>query len=205
VALVTGSLALFAEAADDHREEDGRRSDWLILEAMRADGDPSKPAASEVITQAAKGFSALGSIPVLAGVTAIASAYFASRGHPKTAVRMLGALLGGIVLSEVLKDIYNRGRPPLEYRLVKSENEAFPSGHALLSTTVYVMLATFAARSFKRTSAKVATIGAALATAFGAGAARVYLGVHWANDVVAGWSIGAAWGAAWWLGHKPTR
>lgn len=204
-AVLTGAVALFAEVADDQSEDDGRRFDQEVLNAVRRPGLPNAPVGPAWLTPIARACSALGSVPFLGGVTAIASAYFVARGQKRAALNVVGAFVGGLAISEGLKAIYDRGRPAREYRLISSDEEGFPSGHAMLSATVYMLFAAFAATALKSTRAKLAAIGTAMAASCATGVSRVYLGVHWANDVLAGWSAGAAWSALWWIAHRPKQ
>jgi undecaprenyl-diphosphatase len=85
---------------------------------------------------------------------------------------------------------------------MESLNASFPSGHALLSTVVYLTLGAMLARAVKTPAMKAYAMGVAVALALIVGASRVYLGVHWASDVLGGWSLGAAWATLCWLAER---
>ena len=111
---------------------------------------------------------------------------------------MLG-LIGGVLLSEGLKAVFQRERPPVANQAVETINASFPSGHALLSAVFYLSLGVMLSRAFPQRRLKAYVLGVAIAMTVLVGVTRVYLGAHWATDVFAGWSVGAAWAMALWL------
>jgi undecaprenyl-diphosphatase len=95
-----------------------------------------------------------------------------------------------------LKASFARLRPELEGQLVHVYNASFPSGHALLSATIILMLGGLLSVAARRRRQKLVILGTALALCIAIGLSRVWLGVHWPTDVLAGWLIGAAWAGA---------
>jgi undecaprenyl-diphosphatase len=107
---------------------------------------------------------------------------------------------GGVAISQGLKQVFGRERPELVYRAVEAANPSFPSGHAMLSAVVFLTLGALAARfADRRKRVKALALGAAVLLSLLVGASRIYLGVHWTSDVLAGWSLGAAWAMACWV------
>jgi membrane-associated phospholipid phosphatase len=106
------------------------------------------------------------------------------------------ALVGATFLDRALKIAVARPRPPLNLSLVAENDWSFPSGHATKSAAVYFSLAYLFARN------EFGPLVDTLSYALGAGlpiligVSRVYLGVHWPSDVVAGWALGVIWAAA---------
>ena len=104
-----------------------------------------------------------------------------------------------MALSEGLKAVFERERPPEVAQAVETINASFPSGHALLSTVFYLSLGVMLTRAFPRRRFKIFVLCVSMIMALLVGGTRVYLGAHWASDVLAGWSVGAAWAMALWL------
>jgi undecaprenyl-diphosphatase len=75
---------------------------------------------------------------------------------------------------------------------------SFPSGHSANSAIVYLTLATLLTQAIRGAALRRYVVGAAIALVFAIGVSRVYLGVHWPSDVLAGWSFGALWALGWW-------
>ena len=142
---------------------------------------------------------ALGSVTVLSLVVLFVAGLFAALRRWREAGMLVLAAGGGVALSQALKALFGRARPDAALQLVDAINASFPSGHAMLSAVVWLTLGALTARFVQRRRVKVfALAGAALVTVL-VGISRVYLGVHWPSDVLAGWSLGAAWALAWWL------
>ena len=93
----------------------------------------------------------------------------------------------------MLKALFHRPRPAIVPHLSDIATASFPSGHAMLSSVVYLTLAAALARTATRTRLKIYYLGVAVALTGLIGCSRVYLGVHYPTDVLAGWSLGVAW------------
>ena len=111
---------------------------------------------------------------------------------------LLAASAGGMALTGLLKDVFQRDRPPMILHLVPAVNASFPSGHATLSATVYLTLGALIAHFAPRRRVRVYALTTAVLLAVIVGCSRVYLGVHWPTDVLAGWCVGAAWALVCW-------
>lgn len=103
---------------------------------------------------------------------------------------------GAAALAWLLKDLVDRARPPAAGRLVAVDSASFPSGHATQVAAFFGSLALLLLLSQTSRRTKLTAIGAAAATSVLVGASRVYLGVHWASDVAAGYLLAVAWLAA---------
>jgi undecaprenyl-diphosphatase len=110
-------------------------------------------------------------------------------------VILVVGVVGGILLSDVVKPLVGRNRPALPGAM-HGDGFAFPSGHATQSVAAYGGLAYLAAGWFRTWAAKVAVWTMALALVLVIGFSRIYLGLHWTTDVLGGYALGAAWLAA---------
>ena len=124
------------------------------------------------------------------GVVAVAVAlvaYAFARGSRREATIFAIGVIVAEVLDLVLKELFDRVRPDLWLRVAVS-GESFPSGHSLASTVIYGLLAYTLARRWPAHTMLVGTIAAFVVAAIAF--SRLYLGVHWPSDVVAGVAIG---------------
>lgn len=195
--VVTLGVMTFIEVADDMTEADGQAFDEAVLHWMQpAAGDPRGP---WWLHEAAADLTSLGGISVLTLFALIALTFLLIQRKRLSAALLVIGLTGGVALSEGLKALFERARPPAAFQAVETLNASFPSGHALLSTVFYLTLGVMLTRAFPKRRLKAFVLGAAILIALLIGLTRVYLGAHWASDVMAGWCAGAAWAMALWL------
>jgi undecaprenyl-diphosphatase len=102
------------------------------------------------------------------------------------------------VLSSILKLGTDRPRPDLVAHLVEVHTASFPSGHAMLSAVVYLTLGGLLSRVERPWRIKIHLLSVAVILTLLIGVSRVYLGVHWPTDVLAGWCAGATWAMLCW-------
>ncbi len=114
-------------------------------------------------------------------------------GKRKTAWLVLLAVLCGVVFSSMLKLGFARPRPDLVPHSVAVFTNSFPSGHAMMSAVVYLTLGFLVARTQHSAALKAYLLTLALFLTLLVGLSRIYLGVHWPSDVLAGWAVGACW------------
>jgi undecaprenyl-diphosphatase len=131
--------------------------------------------------------------PVLIASLLIALIYFARRRDWPAVITIAVASGGGVILSNVLKLVFHRGRPETATEFITRHSWSFPSGHAMNSMVGYGLLAVLALDHTTNRRARIAIVVVA-ATLIGAiGFSRLYLGVHYLSDVTGGWIAGAAW------------
>lgn len=102
------------------------------------------------------------------------------------------ALGGGMVFNLLLKELFRRERPEL-HRLIEEGGYSFPSGHSMASFLFYGMVAVFLYLFVVSRLAKLGIVLAAVILIACVGASRIYLGVHYPSDVLAGYAAGGAW------------
>ncbi|MFF2088352.1 phosphatase PAP2 family protein [Nocardia sp. NPDC058176] len=160
---------------------DQRILDWMIAHR----GEPLTTV-TEVITDLGDTLS----MTVLAVIVVIG---FVLRGAPRTAVLVGVTSLGAGVLVRVIKPLVDRQRPPELTRLVVEPSLSYPSGHTLGTTAVVGIVALTVLPHVRRRWVRRTAAVIAVLFAIAVGLSRVYLGVHWSTDVLAGWLIGLLW------------
>jgi len=198
VLLVGVCLLAFRHLAEDVGEGDTRAYDRAILYALRTPGDLHRPIGPAWLNTAAVDVTSLGSTTVLGIIVILVAGLFLSFRRWREAAALLLASGGGLLITNLLKDWFQRDRPPQALHVVQAINASFPSGHATLSATVFLTLGALIAHFAERRRVRVYALAAAVILAVLVGCSRVYLGVHWPTDVLAGWCLGAAWALLWW-------
>ncbi|WP_421739132.1 phosphatase PAP2 family protein [Caulobacter sp.] len=197
--LALGGMA-FLSIADEVAEGETRAIDLAILDALRQPGRPHELVGPDWLHVAAIDITSLGSLAVLSLLILLAFAVLACLRRWSEGLMLLIGAGGGVTISQGLKALFSRERPDMAYRAVEAVNASFPSGHAMMSAVVFLTLGALAARFTDRRRLKALALGAAVFLSLLVGFTRIYLGVHWASDVLAGWCVGAAWAMACWLG-----
>ncbi len=197
--VLAGGVWLFAELADEVVEGETQRIDRAVLLSMRNPDNHEDPRGPAWLEQAARDITALGGVAVLTIITIAAAAFALLRGTRRLALFLLLAAGGGQVVSHSLKLLFDRPRPDLVVHGDLVETASFPSGHSMLSATVYLTLGVLLARGHRQKRIKGFFVAMALFLAGIVGITRVYLGVHWPTDVLAGWTAGATWAVLCWL------
>lgn len=201
--LSLGALSLFAWAfvklADEVIEGETDAFDRTILLALRNPADLSDPIGPAWFEEAARDVTGLGGHTVLVLVTLASLAYLLMARKRSAALLLLAAVVGGMLLSTLLKLGFERPRPDLVPHGARVYTASFPSGHAMLSAATYLTLGALLARVEQRRRIKIFLLGLAVLLTVLVGTSRVYLGVHWPSDVLAGWCGGAAWASLCWF------
>lgn len=196
--LIVLSAWVFVEIADEVREGEHLQIEEQIMLAFR-EGEPPHPIGPHWLASAARDITALGSVAVLTTLVVLVAGFLALSRRFAASLFVLIASAGGSALNQALKTIFGRERPDETLHLVEIDSLSFPSGHAMLSATIYLTLAVMLTRIADRRREKSYLIGAALLLSFAVGLSRVYLGVHYPTDVIAGWAAGVAWSQICWF------
>lgn len=132
---------------------------------------------------------------VAVSVMAVSLALFTARqGHPRRALYVLVVLVGGVTLSTLMKNLFERPRPPMEGALIAlPASFSFPSGHSMGSLCLAWAFSYLVIRSGASRGRVMAAVTASVLYALAVGFSRVYLGVHYPSDVLASWLLGAGW------------
>lgn len=197
--LLASSLWVFSEIAEAMLEGEIHEFDKRLLLAFRNPADLSDPIGPGWLEEMMRDFTALGGTAVLSCISLAVVGYLLLSRKRHVAVMVMLAVGGGILLSHLLKWGFDRPRPDLVPHITQVYTQSFPSGHAMLSAVVYLTLGVLLVRTRAETRVKIYLLSLAIFATVLVGVSRVYLGVHWPSDVLAGWAIGAGWALVWWL------
>jgi undecaprenyl-diphosphatase len=189
----------FIVLAGEVLEGDTQGFDERILSSLRRPENRAIPIGPSWLRGAALDMTALGS-PFVLGLAVLAiSGFLALQGSYRTAVFVLLASTGGSLLNTLLKSGFSRTRPTIVPHLREVMSPSFPSGHAMTSAAVYLTLGVLLMRLSERRMTKFYCIAVAMLLTGLVGVSRVYLGVHYPTDVLAGWIIGLSWALLCWM------
>ena len=182
----------FIEIADEVVEGETQQfDDW----AIRVTHDPTTgdPVGPRWLQEIGRDLTALGGMAVITLVIAAVVGYLLIVRKYHAIFLVVVATVGGFLISAGLKYLFARGRPELVPHASHVYSYSFPSGHSMLSAVVYLTLGVMLARLVPNRSAKIYFMGLAIFLSFLIGVSRVYMGVHYPTDVLAGWTAGLVW------------
>lgn len=144
-------------------------------------------------TRILRAVTGLGDYRFLLPAMLLASGALAAAGRRVSALLFAGAVLGGFALESLMKITIHRSRPDLWPALVTEKTFSFPSGHATMCSLFFGGVAAIVYHVTRRRAFRFAVTGAAVALILTVDFSRVYLGVHWFTDVLAGTLLGLFW------------
>jgi len=165
--------------------------DQAILMFFR--NTPDDPVGSYHFQAAVMHVSALGSGAVTGLIVLLVTLFCAFAGHWRYAALMVACSAGTGFAMWILKDFYERDRPSVVTHIDPPGGHSFPSGHSMISAALYMTLAVLLSRTLERRRLRVFVIAAGAFIALLIGVSRMYLGVHYPTDVLAGWTAGLIW------------
>lgn len=190
---------LFLSIADEVSEGETRALDRSLLLAMRNPGDPSDPIGPRWLEESVRDVTALGGFTLLTILTVVATLLLLCKSRRREALVFASVVVLAQVSNSLLKGFYERPRPDLVAHGSYVYSHSFPSGHSAMAAVVFLVLATVFASVEPRRRTKALIYGVAIAAVIAVGVSRIYLGVHWPTDVLAGWCVGVGWAIAAWL------
>ena len=196
---VVVGLWAFVELADEVTEGDTRAVDEWVIKSLRDPGNLDDPWGPVWFEEGIRDITALGGITVLCLMALAVVGYVAMCRQYHAMGLFLAAIIGGGILNVLLKNLFDRPRPELVPALSHVSTASFPSGHSMLSAVFYLTLGALLARLVTKRRLKLYLVSVALMFTFLVGFSRVYLGVHYPSDVLAGWTIGLIWAILCWL------
>jgi undecaprenyl-diphosphatase len=195
---IASGVWLFGLVAGEVMDGDTGSMDRRLLLAMRRPSDLS-PIGPPAMQDAARDVTALGGASVLTLVTLITAGFLLLDRRRHMAWFVCASVGSGLLVSTILKDLFHRPRPDLVPHEAYVSTASFPSGHSMLSAVAYLTLGALLARSQTQKRLKVYFLLVAVILTLLVGVSRVYLGVHWPTDVLAGWIAGVCWAIICWL------
>lgn len=157
------------------------------------------------VRQAMIDVTALGGGTVLTLAVIVSAGLLLVRRLWLTAALIVVATLSGSFVVQLLKTRFGRMRPDIVDHIVAASGRSFPSGHSANSAIVYLTLAGLATQVVRGHATRRYILAAAIVLVLLIGVSRVYLGVHWPSDVLAGWSFGMLWALGWWFAGARAR
>jgi undecaprenyl-diphosphatase len=138
-----------------------------------------------------KGITFLGEPVVFLSISSALGINFWQNQHRRQATTLAMATLGAVGLNVLFKELFRRARPALWDHIVNAVHYSFPSGHAMVSTAVYGCIGYILAQQFPQWRKQILSSTTVIILAIGF--SRLYLGVHWPTDVLAGYAAGLLW------------
>ena len=197
--LVAGGLLGFVALAALVHGDSLEGFDRHLLLLLRDPADLERPIGPHWLPAIAQDVTALGSNVILVSVTLVVLGGLLLERKRDAALLTAVSILGGTVLSLLVKLLFERPRPDVVPHMVEVFTASFPSGHAMLSAVTYLTLGALMTRIQAGPRLKLYVMAVAVAVTLLVGASRIYLGVHWPTDVLAGWCLGSAWALSCWL------
>ena len=197
ILLVVMGIWAFIELADEVLEGTTQQFDTWVVRSLRQPERPELPRGPQWFAEAGRDITALGSYAVLLLVVIAVAGFLRLHRLYRTMWLVILASGSGAILSHILKLFFARDRPDL-LPLVGTMTASFPSGHAMLSAVIYLSLGGLLAQMAFRRSIKIYFLMVALVLTGLVGLSRIYLGVHYPTDVLAGWTVGLVWALGWW-------
>jgi undecaprenyl-diphosphatase len=190
-------LLAFGLLAGEVIEGDTHSLDVWLMSLFTEAGNPADRLGPDWFEEMVRDVTALGSYAFILITVVIVAGYLLLARKPDLAAFMVVAVLGGMAISHLLKEVFDRPRPDIEHA-VRVFTASFPSGHATLSAVTFLTLAALLTRVRARRGVKLYFVSVAVVLTVLTGLSRVYLGVHYPSDVLAGWCVGSAWAILCW-------
>ena len=204
LAVVLGTWG-FISLADEVTEGDTQRFDeWAVRTLQKPDPDWDRlqdgahgvrrtvPIGPLWLREIGRDVTGLGGVAVLALVTLGVALYLLLIRKYHAMWLVIVASAGGLAISALLKNAFARPRPQVTHFSIV-HTSSFPSGHSMLSAAVYLTLGVLLTRLVPQRVVKLYFLAMALFLTFIVGVSRVYMGVHYPTDVLAGWTAGLVW------------
>jgi undecaprenyl-diphosphatase len=199
LAIGTASLWGFIQIADEVFEGETQAFDHWVVSSIRDPHNPADPIGPQWVEEMARDVSALGGFTWITLATVGIAGFLWLAGKSHMAVLLVASVSGGAVVSALLKQLFSRPRPDIVPHLAHVFTSSFPSGHSMSAAVVYLTLGSLVASAISELKLKIYVLTVAILLTIAVGLSRIYLGVHYPTDVLAGWLAGLVWALACWL------
>jgi undecaprenyl-diphosphatase len=198
--IIASAAALlgFIKLADAVMDGRTRGFDERLILALRTHGNPADPIGPIWFEEMMRDFTGLGSTGVLSVMVLAAIGFLTMTAKRHAAATVLASVVGGVLVGQTMKWAFARPRPDLVPHGAEVYTASFPSGHSMMSAVVYLTLGALLARTQASPAVKAYILTVCVLLTALVGVSRVYLGVHWPTDVLAGWALGGLWALLCW-------
>ncbi len=197
--LIAAGIWVFIVVADKVMEGGTQDFDDWAIRALRHPDNLADPLGPQWAQELARDATALGGVGWLVFFTFAVSGYLWLTGKRHLMIFLLAAASSGAVLAFGLKHVFSRPRPELVPHLSFVASSSFPSAHSMISAIVYITLGAIVDTVVTHWRVRAYLLFLAILIPVIVGISRVYLGVHYPTDVLAGWMAGLSWATACWL------
>ncbi|MDF0490525.1 phosphatase PAP2 family protein [Sphingomonas sp. H39-1-10] len=196
--IVAAALLVVIRLGSEIREDGTSDFDrWLLL-SLRQPRNLAVPIGPAWLQPVLVDITALGGATALTLLTVSVVGYLLAAKKWTTAALIAAATISGSLIGQLLKVSFARARPTIVPHFVEIHSLSYPSGHATNSAVVFLTLGVLLARAQTARATRIYVLVAAMLFTALIGCSRVYNGVHWPTDVIAGWVIGGSWALLWW-------
>jgi len=195
IALILISLGLFAffKLLEEVLAGETGAFDRSILLWFRNPNDITDPIGPQWLETVVRDITALGGFLVLGMLSLFVVGYLWLKKQHKMAVFVGASVFTGIAINTLLKELITRPRPDIISHGTGAALSSFPSGHTMMSTVVFLTLGALLSLATNDRKIKFYILFWSILLPLLVGLSRLYLGVHWPTDIIAGWIAGATW------------
>ena len=211
VVIISLGLLAFIKLTEEVINGETTGFDRQLLLMMRNPANLAEPVGPAWLEVIVRDLTALGGVITLGMLTLAVCGYFLLQHKPRMSLFVLLAIAGGSLFNSLLKEFLERPRPDLVPHSTAAAMSSFPSGHAMMSAVAFLTLGALLAHASGKLSIKLYILGWSLLLTLLVGVSRVYLGVHWPTDIIAGWIAGGVWAllsllaSRWFVNTPPSR